>query len=84
MLETGEEVYYCPLCEDMGAKVMARSPADLTEHLRSHNKPPVNGEGHKCALCSDTLSSQSSLDRHMLTHSSEYCSCYCGADRHLT
>uniref|UniRef100_A0A8C6E5R5 Ras-responsive element-binding protein 1 n=1 Tax=Moschus moschiferus TaxID=68415 RepID=A0A8C6E5R5_MOSMO len=65
--ETKEEKssYSCPLCE----KVCA-TQHQLTMHIRQHNTD-TGGADHSCSICGKSLSSASSLDRHMLVHSGE-------------
>lgn len=55
--------YVCPVCDDV-----TDSPHAFTLHIRQHN--PTD-HSHTCRLCGKTLSSASSLDRHMLVHSGE-------------
>ncbi|XP_064466760.1 ras-responsive element-binding protein 1-like [Ornithodoros turicata] len=55
--------YVCPVCNDA-----TDSPHAFTLHIRQHN--PTD-HSHTCRLCGKTLSSASSLDRHMLVHSGE-------------
>ncbi|KAF3815301.1 hypothetical protein GH733_016683 [Mirounga leonina] len=39
-------------------------------HIRQHNTD-TGGADHSCSICGKSLSSASSLDRHMLVHSGE-------------
>uniref|UniRef100_A0ACB8FCQ7 Uncharacterized protein n=1 Tax=Sphaerodactylus townsendi TaxID=933632 RepID=A0ACB8FCQ7_9SAUR len=39
-------------------------------HIRQHNTD-TGGTDHSCSICGKSLSSASSLDRHMLVHSGE-------------
>ncbi|XP_072008635.1 ras-responsive element-binding protein 1 isoform X2 [Engystomops pustulosus] len=57
--------YTCPLCEKM-----CNSQHQLTMHIRQHNTD-TGGTDHSCSICGKSLSSASSLDRHMLVHSGE-------------
>ncbi|XP_043575439.1 ras-responsive element-binding protein 1 isoform X2 [Chiloscyllium plagiosum] len=57
--------FICPLCEkDCGTQ------HQLTMHIRQHNTDS-GGNTHSCSICGKSLSSASSLDRHMLVHSGE-------------
>ncbi|KAL8613847.1 hypothetical protein ACOMHN_032837 [Nucella lapillus] len=61
----GASLYQCPICKEK-----LKGNHELTAHIRSHN----NVQGKKpntCTICFKELSSQSSLDRHMLVHSGE-------------
>lgn len=58
---TGEWV--CPVCS-----TKLDSQHTFTVHIRTHN--PTD-HSHTCSICKKTLSSASSLDRHMLIHSGE-------------
>ncbi|KAK7118013.1 hypothetical protein R3I94_021754 [Phoxinus phoxinus] len=55
----------CPLC-DKGFQTQHQ----LTMHIRQHNTDSGNAD-HSCSICGKSLSSASSLDRHMLVHSGE-------------
>ncbi|XP_019650578.2 ras-responsive element-binding protein 1 isoform X3 [Ailuropoda melanoleuca] len=65
--ETKEEKssYNCPLCEKI-----CSTQHQLTMHIRQHNTD-TGGADHSCSICGKSLSSASSLDRHMLVHSGE-------------
>ncbi|XP_040839956.1 ras-responsive element-binding protein 1 [Ochotona curzoniae] len=65
--ETKEEKssYSCPLCEKL-----CTTQHQLTMHIRQHNTD-TGGADHACSICGKSLSSASSLDRHMLVHSGE-------------
>ncbi|XP_052013435.1 ras-responsive element-binding protein 1 isoform X3 [Apodemus sylvaticus] len=65
--ETKEEKssYNCPLCEKI-----CTTQHQLTTHIRQHNTD-TGGADHSCSICGKSLSSASSLDRHMLVHSGE-------------
>lgn len=65
--ETKEEKssYNCPLCEKV-----CTTQHQLTMHIRQHNTD-TGGADHSCSICGKSLSSASSLDRHMLVHSGE-------------
>lgn len=65
--ETKEErsSYNCPLCEKI-----CTTQHQLTMHIRQHNTD-TGGADHSCSICGKSLSSASSLDRHMLVHSGE-------------
>ncbi|XP_029098526.1 ras-responsive element-binding protein 1 isoform X3 [Monodon monoceros] len=66
-METKEEKssYNCPLCEKI-----CTTQHQLTMHIRQHNTD-TGGADHSCSICGKSLSSASSLDRHMLVHSGE-------------
>ncbi|XP_040288024.1 ras-responsive element-binding protein 1 isoform X2 [Bufo bufo] len=57
--------YICPLCQKI-----CNSQHQLTMHIRQHNTD-TGGTDHSCSICGKSLSSASSLDRHMLVHSGE-------------
>uniref|UniRef100_H0VQW5 Ras-responsive element-binding protein 1 n=1 Tax=Cavia porcellus TaxID=10141 RepID=H0VQW5_CAVPO len=57
--------YNCPLCEKI-----CTTQHQLTMHIRQHNTD-TGGTDHSCSICGKSLSSASSLDRHMLVHSGE-------------
>ncbi|XP_064409465.1 ras-responsive element-binding protein 1 isoform X2 [Latimeria chalumnae] len=57
--------YICPLCEKV-----CSTQHQLTMHIRQHNAD-TGGTDHTCSICGKSLSSASSLDRHMLVHSGE-------------
>ncbi|XP_042320588.1 ras-responsive element-binding protein 1 isoform X2 [Sceloporus undulatus] len=57
--------YTCPLCEKV-----CTTQHHLTMHIRQHNID-TGGTDHSCSICGKSLSSASSLDRHMLVHSGE-------------
>ncbi|XP_072854693.2 ras-responsive element-binding protein 1 isoform X2 [Pogona vitticeps] len=57
--------YTCPLCEKV-----CTTQHHLTMHIRQHNTD-TGGTDHSCSICGKSLSSASSLDRHMLVHSGE-------------
>ncbi|KAM4834687.1 ras-responsive element-binding protein 1 isoform 2-T2 [Thomomys bottae] len=57
--------YNCPLCEKI-----CTTQHQLTMHIRQHNTD-TGGADHSCSICGKSLSSASSLDRHMLVHSGE-------------
>ncbi|XP_062986409.1 ras-responsive element-binding protein 1 isoform X1 [Elgaria multicarinata webbii] len=57
--------YICPLCEKN-----CTTQHQLTMHIRQHNTD-TGGTDHSCSICGKSLSSASSLDRHMLVHSGE-------------
>ncbi|XP_076357891.1 ras-responsive element-binding protein 1-like [Tachypleus tridentatus] len=61
--QSQERLYSCPLCEEV-----VDSPHSFTFHIRQHNP---NNYNRTCRVCGKTLSSTSSLDRHMLVHSGE-------------
>ncbi|XP_060565403.1 ras-responsive element-binding protein 1-like isoform X4 [Ruditapes philippinarum] len=63
--EDGEK-FICPVCN-----VSLVNLHDLTVHIRSHNTPVSGSQSNSCKICGKILSSQSSLDRHMLVHSGE-------------
>ncbi|TRY89169.1 hypothetical protein DNTS_018082 [Danionella cerebrum] len=55
----------CPLCEKG-----FQTQHQLTMHIRQHNTDSGTAD-HSCSICGKSLSSASSLDRHMLVHSGE-------------
>ena len=55
--------FICPVC-----KLSLSSNNELTTHIRSHNTAAAV---NTCTICGKVLSSQSSLDRHMLVHSGQ-------------
>ncbi|XP_078061900.1 ras-responsive element-binding protein 1-like, partial [Mustelus asterias] len=57
--------FICPLCEKN-----CGTQHQLTMHIRQHNTDS-GGSTHSCSICGKSLSSASSLDRHMLVHSGE-------------
>ncbi|KAL3312561.1 hypothetical protein Ciccas_008848 [Cichlidogyrus casuarinus] len=62
---SGEEVFKCPLCQQSNIQTRA----DLTQHLQMHQSVVKRDDGkHICCFCSSELSSNSSLERHLLTH----------------
>ncbi|XP_052250285.1 ras-responsive element-binding protein 1-like isoform X4 [Dreissena polymorpha] len=63
--EDGEK-FICPVCNTSLLNLH-----DLTVHIRSHNTPASGTQSNSCKICGKVLSSQSSLDRHMLVHSGE-------------
>ncbi|CAE1293120.1 RREB1 [Acanthosepion pharaonis] len=62
----GQNGYVCPQCD-----TLVPTQHELTTHLRSHNGVNNSRSEHQCHQCWKILSSSSSLDRHMLTHSGE-------------
>lgn len=64
--EGGAAKYACPIC-----KTIVSSSHELTVHIRSHNTQGTATQANTCTICGKVLSSQSSLDRHMLVHSGE-------------
>ncbi|XP_041376767.1 ras-responsive element-binding protein 1-like [Gigantopelta aegis] len=65
-LEDGNSCFICPVCQ----KELTTNH-DLTVHIRSHNTSSLSSQANTCTICGKILSSQSSLDRHMLVHSGE-------------
>uniref|UniRef100_A0A8C4RK28 Ras-responsive element-binding protein 1 n=1 Tax=Erpetoichthys calabaricus TaxID=27687 RepID=A0A8C4RK28_ERPCA len=57
--------FICPLCDKN-----CLTQHQLTMHIRQHNTDS-GGADHSCSICGKSLSSASSLDRHMLVHSGE-------------
>ncbi|XP_059380241.1 ras-responsive element-binding protein 1-like isoform X1 [Carassius carassius] len=55
----------CPLCDKS-----FQTQHQLTMHIRQHNTSS-GASDHSCSICGKSLSSASSLDRHMLVHSGE-------------
>lgn len=75
-LDSGLEAFRCPLCfpdcAPAGCTPIAGRKA-LTEHLRWHQNQEQQPEGRfACCYCAKELSSYSSLDRHLLTHTSAF------------
>ncbi|KAL3860507.1 hypothetical protein ACJMK2_010627 [Sinanodonta woodiana] len=64
--EDGESKFLCPICSEA-----LTNSHDLTVHIRSHNTTSSGNQSNSCTICGKLLSSQSSLDRHMLVHSGE-------------
>uniref|UniRef100_A0A158RAJ0 Ras-responsive element-binding protein 1 n=1 Tax=Taenia asiatica TaxID=60517 RepID=A0A158RAJ0_TAEAS len=63
----GVELFNCPLCST--ADITTR--AELTSHLQQHQNNQRREDGkHVCCFCASELSSNSSLERHLLTHTS--------------
>ncbi|KAH9491644.1 Ras-responsive element-binding protein 1 [Bulinus truncatus] len=62
----GQTRYMCPVCS-----LELSNDHELTVHIRSHNQTGQQSTPNTCTICKKTLSSQSSLDRHMLVHSGE-------------
>ncbi|XP_033849289.3 ras-responsive element-binding protein 1-like isoform X1 [Acipenser ruthenus] len=60
-----KSTFICPLCEKN-----CMTQHQLTMHIRQHNSDS-GGTDHSCSICGKSLSSASSLDRHMLVHSGE-------------
>ncbi|KAL5103796.1 U2 small nuclear ribonucleoprotein auxiliary factor 35 kDa subunit-related protein 2 [Taenia crassiceps] len=61
----GVELFNCPLCST--ADITTR--AELTSHLQQHQNNQRREDGkHVCCFCASELSSNSSLERHLLTH----------------
>ncbi|XP_046558917.1 LOW QUALITY PROTEIN: ras-responsive element-binding protein 1-like [Haliotis rubra] len=59
--------FVCPVCKDEMSTLH-----DLTVHIRQHNSTAISSNSaNSCTICGKILSSQSSLDRHMLVHSGE-------------
>uniref|UniRef100_A0A8C2C0N8 Ras-responsive element-binding protein 1 n=2 Tax=Cyprinus carpio TaxID=7962 RepID=A0A8C2C0N8_CYPCA len=55
----------CPLCDKS-----FQTQHQFTMHIRQHNTNSGTSD-HSCSICGKSLSSASSLDRHMLVHSGE-------------
>ncbi|KAJ8010686.1 hypothetical protein DPEC_G00077700 [Dallia pectoralis] len=66
--------FICPLCDKN-----CMTQHQLTMHIRQHNAD-TGATDHSCSICGKSLSSASSLDRHMLVHSGErpYKCSFCG------
>nr|XP_027230690.1 ras-responsive element-binding protein 1-like isoform X1 [Penaeus vannamei] len=61
--------FSCPVCEEV-----LPAQHEFTQHIRKHNHVIETDNGTKvycCGICKKQLSSNSSLDRHMLVHSGE-------------
>nr|XP_045593783.1 ras-responsive element-binding protein 1-like isoform X1 [Procambarus clarkii] len=61
--------FACPVCQEVHS-----SQHEFTQHIRKHNHVLETDNGTKvycCGICKKQLSSNSSLDRHMLVHSGE-------------
>ncbi|KAG7159473.1 ras-responsive element-binding protein 1-like isoform X3 [Homarus americanus] len=61
--------FVCPVCQEV-----LSSQHEFTQHIRKHNHVLETDNGTKvycCGICKKQLSSNSSLDRHMLVHSGE-------------
>ncbi|KAK7058707.1 hypothetical protein SK128_026001 [Halocaridina rubra] len=59
----------CPVCQEE-----LPNQHEFTQHIRKHNHVIESDNGTKvycCGICNKQLSSNSSLDRHMLVHSGE-------------
>jgi uncharacterized Zn-finger protein len=74
--DDGTSKWKCPICsEELG------SDHDFTVHIRSHNTVQTK-TANSCTICGKVLSSQSSLDRHMLVHSGKgLCTVLCLANK---
>lgn len=57
--------FICPLCDKN-----CQTQHQFTMHIRQHNTDTGTSD-HSCSICGKSLSSASSLDRHMLVHSGE-------------
>nr|CDS29926.1 ras responsive element binding protein 1 [Hymenolepis microstoma] len=63
--KNGVEFFNCPLC----STVDIATRAELTTHLQQHQNNQRREDGkHVCCFCASELSSNSSLERHLLTH----------------
>ncbi|KAM3188375.1 hypothetical protein ACTXT7_000349 [Hymenolepis weldensis] len=63
--KNGVEFFNCPLC----STVDIATRAELTLHLQQHQNNQRREDGkHICCFCASELSSNSSLERHLLTH----------------
>ncbi|XP_066960988.1 ras-responsive element-binding protein 1 isoform X2 [Macrobrachium rosenbergii] len=61
--------FNCPVCQEE-----LPDQHEFTQHIRKHNRVIETDNGTKvycCGICKKQLSSNSSLDRHMLVHSGE-------------
>ncbi|VEL26917.1 unnamed protein product [Protopolystoma xenopodis] len=70
-------MFQCPLCPRREIETRAR----LTQHLQEHQSTCRRDDGkHVCCFCGSELSSNSSLERHLLTHTSEHARLLCQPD----